>query len=531
MDNNALAYGGKIDLEALDKDWSDPSNKWWMDRNADVEVLDIDIGDTSAEDDDFSVETIFADPDKKHSLVPEKRPLSWARTFMDDCFYHADRNTLLKWRGETYIWRRGAWRKASEDQIKKAVYLWGERCILTDASSGAEKGDFNPNISKVREIVAASSALCSIDDEIHQPSLLGPLDINPEMAVAMQNGIVDLRTQTMLPPSPRFFSASCNKFDFNADAPEPKEWLKFLDMVWGDDPQSIQCLQEIFGYMITSNTYMQKAFMVIGPPRSGKGTIARMLIELVGSDAAAAPTLAQLATNFGMAPLIGKKLALVADARLSPKTDTAMIAERILSVTGEDMQMMDRKNLSAWSGKLFSRFLILSNILPRFVDSSGALPSRMVILKMNKSFYGKEDTRLFDKLKSELPGVFLWALAGLKRLKDRGHFVVPDTGKALLSDMHDLASTMSKFVREECETGSEFQVERMALYEEWKMWCLNNGYKPGSTTSFKNDLSSVLPDLGEIRMRNSERRARFYTGIRLAVRSEKIVDESGQYDF
>ena len=35
-------------------------------------------------------------------------------------------------------------------------------------------------------------------------------------------------------------------------------------------------LQEIFGYLLTSNTSQQKIFLIIGPPRSGKGTMVRI---------------------------------------------------------------------------------------------------------------------------------------------------------------------------------------------------------------------------------------------------------------
>ena len=56
--------------------------------------------------------------------------------------------------------------------------------------------------------------------------------------------------------------------------------------------------------------------LLIGPTRSGKGTIARMLTALIGSGHVAGPTLASLGTNFGLSPLLGKPLAIISDARL-----------------------------------------------------------------------------------------------------------------------------------------------------------------------------------------------------------------------
>jgi putative DNA primase/helicase len=125
------------------------------------------------------------------------------------------------------------------------------------------------------------------------------------------------------------------------------------------------------------------------------------------------PTLAGVSQNFGLAPLIGKPLALISDARLSGRADVHVVAERLLSISGEDGQTVDRKHMPAWTGTLPTRFVILSNELPRLTDASGALADRFVILQMKQPFYGREDLGLTEKLLPELPGIFNWALAGL----------------------------------------------------------------------------------------------------------------------
>jgi putative DNA primase/helicase len=48
----------------------------------------------------------------------------------------------------------------------------------------------------------------------------------------------------------------------------------------------------------------------------------------------------------------------------------------------------------------------------------------MIVLKMSKSFYGKEDTALSTKLMAELSGVFNWAMLGLRRRIERGGYFV-----------------------------------------------------------------------------------------------------------
>ena len=99
--------------------------------------------------------------------------------------------------------------------------------------------------------------------------------------------------------------------------------------------------------------------------------------------------------------------------------------ERILAITGEDALTIDRKHRDQWNGYLETRFVLLTNELPRLTDASGALASRFITLILTESFYGREDLGLTDKLTSELPGILNWALKGLDRLQKRGHFVPP----------------------------------------------------------------------------------------------------------
>ena len=44
-----------------------------------------------------------------------------------------------------------------------------------------------------------------------------------------------------------------------------------LGSIFGVDQESIDVIQEITGYLLTLDTRQQKAFLIIGPPRSGKG--------------------------------------------------------------------------------------------------------------------------------------------------------------------------------------------------------------------------------------------------------------------
>jgi putative DNA primase/helicase len=243
--------------------------------------------------------------------------------------------------------------------------------------------------------------------------------------IVCSNGLLHLPTLTMMPHSPAFFSHNALDFCFDRDAPEPRQWLAFLDQLWPDDDEAVETLRELFGYCSTSDTRQQKLFLIVGPKRSGKGTIARVLTRLVGVDNTVAPTLAGLGTNFGLAPLIGKRVAIISDARLAGRADQHAIAERLLSISGEDAITVDRKFREPWTGRLQTRFLILSNELPRLADASGVLAARFIVLVLTHSFYGREDHRLSDRLLTELPGILNWSIAGLSWIRVPQRFSFP----------------------------------------------------------------------------------------------------------
>src|SRR5262249_50608 len=147
----------------------------------------------------------------------------------------------------------------------------------------------------------------------------------------------------------------------------------------------------------------------------------------------------------------------------------------LLSISGEDAQTIDRKFLSPVTAKLYSRFMLFTNELPKLHDSSGALPGRMILLRLTRSWYGQEDTTLTDRLLTELAGILLWAIVGWQRLRERGHFVQPDDGKGMIDELTDLASPVGAFVRDCCVVGPTHQIEHSVLFDSWKRWCEEQG--------------------------------------------------------
>lgn len=408
-------------------------------------------------------------------------PVAVANRFVRRHARHPDGPVIRRWRGNWYGWdrSRGHYIELSNEAVDANLY----RALKLNARRIV--GDVRHALLAVDDVLIDQAEL---DDWIgERPSF----DADLFDLAACPNGLLHLPTGTIIPATPRYFSTSALGVAYVPDAASPARWIAFLQALWPDDKESIEALQEWFGLLLTADTRQQKILLLVGPKRSGKGTIMRVLTELLGRASVAAPTLAGLGTNFGLQPLIGKRAAIVGDARLGSRSDIAQIVERVLSISGQDPQTIDRKHRDQWTGYLSVRVTLVSNELPRFNDASGAIASRMIALQLSRSWLGKEDTHLTDALVTELPGILLWAIEGWRRLRERGHFVLPKSSQEMIEDLTDLGSPVASWVRERCELGAGCVVPVDDAYRDHVMWCGRNGHAAPSKGTFGRDLAAA----------------------------------------
>jgi putative DNA primase/helicase len=446
-------------------------------------------------------------------VLDPRAPLDSARQLIHTMYSVDGRATLLHQSGAFFIWHGSHYVETSIEEMKASIYQFLESALRR---SGDQLAPFNPTRAKVANVLEATAAVVQLPGYLRQPAWLDSQPHHPPSElIVCTNGILHIPTRTLLPHSPRYFAINALSFPFEVDILEPVEWLNFLRAIFPNDPSSIATLQELFGLLLTGETRYQKAFLIIGPKRSGKGTLARVITALLGQANVCGPTLSGLAQNFGLAPLIGKRLAIVSDARLGSRVDQQIIVERLLAISGEDSLTIDRKFREPWTGRLDVRFLILSNELPRLADASGALASRFVTFRLGVSFYGREDLGLGDRILLELPSILSWALDGWDRLHSRGQFVPPASAQELQQELEDLASPISAFIRERCVVGPDAAVRIDDIYDAWCEWCQAHGRDHAGTVQvFGRDLRAAVPGLSTSHPRTQDGlRERFYLGI------------------
>ena len=278
----------------------------------------------------------------------------------------------------------------------------------------------------------------------------------------------------------------------------------------------IDTLQQWFGYNLIADNRQHKIAMLIGPPRSGKGTTMAVMSAMLGKHNIANTSLASLGGRFGLEPLVGKLSALIDEGHLGKFSDTSQILERLKAISGGSEQTVDRKGVAALSSvALKIRFTMAVNELPRLSDSSAAMRARLLVIPYFNTYEGNEDFGLVDRLLTEIPGITNWALQGLRRLKEMGRFRNPSAGEEILRDFVYLSSPAKSFVDECCVVNSDASIRRNDLQLAWHIWCDENGHVPGSAADFGRKLRAVIPRVGDVRRNIDGRRERHYAGVAL----------------
>lgn len=451
-----------------------------------------------------------------NDTLDPKAPDAIAGRLLDERFKHPDRHTLLYTDGSFLRWKLTHWQKLRDYELRSEVYSF----LRTKKRFTKERGEmpFDPTSTIVSNVIDAMQARVAVPTPARYPMVMGrdvqSQDLN---IVACKNGLLVLPEREIWPHSPSFLNLNCLPFEYAPGAPVPRRWLSFLDQIFDGDAQSIESLQQVFGCAISSDRSFQKLILLVGPPRSGKGTSMDVLTELVGAENVASPSLSDLESRFGLAPLIDKQLAIVPDARLDDRAKQTAIVEKLLSISGQDKVTADRKYKEPWTGRLSALFVVATNQVPSLGDPSGALASRIVSIRTINSFLGNEDRTLRETLRGELSGILNWALDGAEQLQRQGHFTQPSIAKQDVDSFRELSAPIMGFVSDCCEIAADHRIRKDVLYREWREYAIERGHAAGSNAEFSRNLRAAVSTIGEHRPASDSNgeRPRFFRGIGL----------------
>jgi putative DNA primase/helicase len=340
-----------------------------------------------------------------------------------------------------------------------------------------------------------------------------------ERMVGLANGVLAIAPSgdyIFTPSSPQFFNVTAGRYDYDPAATCPR-WEAWLEQTFAHDPQAIPALQEWFGaFLLASPDKVQKVFWLIGPKRSGKGTIQGVARRLVGG--AASTALRSFASQFGRENLIGHSLAIIDDSRDPRRDEADAVMEFLLSYSTGVELTIPRKHRPDWTGVLRQSLLAASNTPPRLADEGQAMATRMEVIQTRISMLGHEDVYLQDRLAEELPGILNWALVGLRRLVANGfRFTQGEAAPRIRADVEASGTGAGAFVVDLVMDGGQVANEDLRRAAEW--WARKDSESGNAphAKAIKSAIQHAYPDARDRQQvpRDGRPRAMGWKGISL----------------
>jgi P4 family phage/plasmid primase-like protien len=288
------------------------------------------------------------------------------------------------------------------------------------------------------------------------------------------------------------------------------------------DLEIINLVQEMFGYLLINNLKAQVAFFLVGKGNNGKGVLARVIEEVIGSQYITAKTIQMLTTDkWATSALVGKRV------NISGEEESKYIrSDKFKALVSGDMIDAERKFGGSFSFRPYTRYFFTSNDLPVFEGVSYGLLRRFKILPMYKIFKGSEiDRDLFDKIKPETPGVVKWVIEGARRLVIDNNYSFSDSAASqrALTDFEESISSAIMFIRDQGYVPSPDSFTTYeGLYTLFRVWCSDEGKKVVAKRRF---IKEVLDNIKGAEKRIGYFEGKTARGINLVKIDNKLAEE------
>lgn len=337
--------------------------------------------------------------------------------------------------------------------------------------------------------------------------------------LAMRNGILDItallkgESEVLIPHTPRFFSANCLPYDFDPEASCPK-WLAFLNRNLEGDHERIALLQQYSGYCLTPTLSAHKFLFNEGEGANGKSVYCAALTGMLGTANVSSVPLETFGERFSLYSTLGKLANIAAEVG-----EIDRVAEGILKAytTGDAIQF-DRKHRDPISARPSAKLVFASNNRPRFSDKSGGLWRRMILMPWRivipeaERVFGMDSPQWWQE-QGELPGILLWAIAGLWQLEQQGHFTKSAVCESALAEYRAESNPARLFLDERFHFDPESWVVCEDVYRPYVEWTKSNGFLPLSVSSFGHEIRRAFPSVERRKKLIGSDRSQCYFGL------------------
>lgn len=388
------------------------------------------------------------------------------------------------------VWYRFAnhhWEPDQTGEIYSTVYRELPAAYLDESATAQRAG--NDTLSKaLSKRARALTSRGRIENVIYlaaRPSLgiTGAEWDNDPYLLGVENGVLDLRTQTFRDGKPEDFIRSVAPVEWRGiDTPCPR-WERFLEEIFDSDQEIGAFVQRLLGYGITGLSQEHILPIFWGETgRNGKGTLFETLGDVLGNKLAVssqADAIMDAGRNNGSRPqpfvyaLRDKRVVWCSESNVGRRLNSGLVKQ----LTGGDRLHVRTLHSKPIEFKPSHLLVLLTNHCPNISEDDWALWERVLLVPFTVRFVDhpsapnekKREPDLKEKLRSEASGILAWLVRGYVAWQNHG-LCPPDVVMAATNQYQESESVLARFISECCLVGEQFQIQSQTLYRAFEEW-------------------------------------------------------------
>ena len=321
--------------------------------------------------------------------------------------------------------------------------------------------------------------------------------------IPVKNGILNIFTRELTPftKDKIFFNKLPLTYDPKATCPNVTKFFKETL----SHEEDAKVMEELFGFSLVKEYEHEKAIMLVGDGRNGKGKMINLMKRFVGSQNYSSVPLDQFNTSSsGIHELFGKLINLAGDISPTALKDTGLLKQ----LCGRDNINAKRKYLRDLSFENYAKLIFAANELPRVYDFSFGFWSRWILLEFPYTFVSEKeynattdkeftkiaDTKIIDKIttEAELSGLLNLALDGLDRLQKNKGFSYSKGTSEVKNMWVRKSDSFTAFCMDHLEAVDEGIISKKVLRTAFFKFCRTHKLKGVSDKAMKVSLESLF---------------------------------------
>lgn len=385
-------------------------------------------------------------------------------------------------------WVRDSGALLAQERLKEFTRLMQLYCIEIPEETARE--DYKKFIAKLGDRRVRDRILKDATGVNPISSVV--FDANPYLINCL-NGTYDLRDYSFREHNWQDFLTMVTNFEHTVsrDVEFPR-WIGFINEVTCGDGDKADFLQRAVGYSLVGKGNEECMFILHGKTtRNGKSTLLAALQHLLG-DYAQVANVGIICRNHmpkdsdaarpGLMKLKGARMVTMAESDEYGKLDEQAIKQ----LTGGEA--ISARTLYAEPVSFVPQFKMWMscNALPAVSDKSLFASDRIKVVEFERHFSEKEQDKSLKELfqtPEAMRGIFMWAVEGYRLYMRRGLNMSDELRRPVRAYERD-NDVVRMFFEARCERDTKEFLPGKKLYEAYKRWCKDNGFRERSSIWF-----------------------------------------------